>query len=197
MMDSSRPILSASAALSAFIWAISASWAAISASSASRLCSAESTLAWAAAIIALRASTSSGSSCKSAGFMPRSWHKTPPIAWLFALPESVCRRHLPGRLRAVHRYCSHPLPVHPVDQRQQLCVAHLHPSITNRWPAECCFLQPLGIKTKPGAIPPHDLDPVGPLGAKDIERAIERICPSVTHQTNKTVWTFSLMRSSA
>src|SRR5690606_26959685 len=74
---------------------------------------------------------------------------------------------------------------------QQLCVAHLNPSIANRWPAERCFLQPLGIKTKPGAIPPHDLDPVGPLGAKDIERAIERIRSSVAHQSNKTVWTFT------
>src|SRR5690606_18034031 len=114
-----------------------------------------------------------------------------PDCLTFALPESVCRRLLPGRLRSADRHCPHPLPVHPVDQRQQLRVAHLDPAVANPRPAERCFLQPLGIKTQPGAVPPHDLDPVGPLGAKDIECAVERIRSGIAHQANQTVWTFS------
>src|SRR5690606_33372022 len=74
-------------------------------------------------------------------------------------------------------------------QGQQLGMAQLHPAAPDPRPAERRFLQPLGVKAQPGAIPPNDLDPICPPGAEHIERAVEGIGAGVAHQANQAVRT--------
>jgi hypothetical protein len=105
-----------------------------------------------ASTIALSASRSSGI-CRSAGVMAGSEHKTTWISSTFQRTKSVCRRLLPSRLRSAHGDGTHLLPVHPIDQRQELSLAQLHAVMANARPAERGLLQPLGIKAKP--VPSH------------------------------------------
>ena len=64
-------------------------------------------------------------------------------------------------------------------------------------PTEREFLEPLGKKANPAAIPPNDFDPVCPLRPEHIERAAERVAASIAHQRQQAVRTLAVMQSSA
>lgn len=70
-------------------------------------------------------------------------------------------------------------------------MVELHPVVADPRPAELRLLQPFRVEADPGSIPPDDLDPVGPLGPEDIERAVERIIAGIAHQRQQTVRPFA------
>src|SRR5690606_41713784 len=69
-------------------------------------------------------------------------------------------------------------------------MAQLDPAVAAPRPAERRLFQPLGVKAKASPVPPDDLDPVCPLGAEHVKRAVERIGSGIAHQTDKPVRPF-------
>ncbi|HEY0146652.1 MAG TPA: hypothetical protein VGB93_11000 [Methylovirgula sp.] len=96
--------------------------------------------------------------------------------------DSLCRSDLPNKLRRLRCHRMNPLPIHAVDERQQLRLIELNPAMPDLRPAKLRFLQALRVKTNPRSIPKYDFDSVGPLGAKNVKRTVKGIAAGVPHQ---------------
>ena len=104
---------------------------------------------------------------------------------------------LSDRLRWPDSHGVHPLPIHTIDQSEQLSMVELHPMLTDPRPAELRLLQSLAVKNHAGAVPPDDFDAIRPLGPEDVKSAAEGVGSGLAHQRQKPVRAFALMRSSA
>jgi hypothetical protein len=83
---------------------------------------------------------------------------------------------LPNRMRSPDGHGANPLPVHPIDQSEQLGMVELHPMLTDPRPAEVRLLQPFAVQDDARAVPPDDFDAIRPFGSEDVKRSVMRIC---------------------
>src|SRR4051812_26836184 len=97
------------------------------------------------------------------------------------------QEQLPDGERGPDGHGANSLPVHAIDQRQELGMVELNPVRADPRPAKLRFLQPFAVKAHAGAIPPDDLHPIRSLGPKDIKSPAEGIGSRIAHQRQKTV----------
>ncbi len=62
-------------------------------------------------------------------------------------------------------------------------MVELDPAVADAGPAELRFLQSLGVKAAPGAVPPDDLHSIRSFGPEDVKRTVERIIGKPTVKT--------------
>jgi hypothetical protein len=79
-------------------------------------------------------------------------------------------------MRSPDGHGANPLPVHPIDQSEQLGMVELHPMLTDPRPAEVRLLQPFAVQDDARAVPPDDFDAIRPFGSEDVKRSVMRIC---------------------
>ncbi|MEI9915725.1 MAG: hypothetical protein WDN29_07860 [Methylovirgula sp.] len=101
-----------------------------------------------ASTMALSASTLSGRSKTGAGMTQIRAYFHPDGAH-FRPRDSLCRSDLPNKLRRLRCHRMNPLPIHAVDERQQLRLIELNPAMPDLRPAKLRFLQALRVKTNP------------------------------------------------
>src|SRR4051794_28381455 len=94
---------------------------------------------------------------------------------------------LSERLRGPDSHGVHPLPIHAVDQGEELSMIELNPMRADPRPAEMRLLQPLAVKHYAGAVPPDDFDAIRPLGPEDVKSPTEGIRSGLAHQRQKPV----------
>ena len=85
---------------------------------------------------------------------------------------------LSDRLRGPDSHGVHPLPIHAIDQSEQLSMVELHPMLTDPRPDKVRLLQSLAVQDHARAIPPDDFDTIRPLGPKDVKRSVEGSDPA-------------------
>src|ERR671912_1523482 len=85
----------------------------------------------------------------------------------------------------------HPLPIHTIDQSEQLSMVELHPMLTDPRPDKVRLLQPLAVQDYAGAVPPDDFDAIRPFGPEDVQSAAEGVGSSLAHQRQKPVRSFA------
>lgn len=75
---------------------------------------------------------------------------------------------IPNNLGWFDRREANPLPVHSLNQSQELGVIELDPAVSDARPAELRLFQPLGVEANAGAIPPYNARPVCSFCPEDL-----------------------------
>lgn len=89
-------------------------------------------------------------------------------------------------------------PIQALEQGSELGGTEPDHTVLDLGPAKLSVLQPLGVEAQTRAVPEHELDAIGALGAKDKDRAAERIgAQLLTDQGRQALGAFPVMQSSA